>query len=90
VLRIRAAVTEAVGANVVGNAVTSVVPQARAQIEKAPEVLTTPCASFLGSGGGIREQPSAAKASRRVVSLATPDLRVMSADWEVGVSLMFL
>ncbi len=29
VLRIRAAVTEAVGANVVGNAVTSVVPQAR-------------------------------------------------------------
>lgn len=29
VLRIRAAVTEAVGANVVGNAVTSVIPQAR-------------------------------------------------------------
>ena len=29
VLRIRAAVTEAVGANVVGNAVTSIVPQAR-------------------------------------------------------------
>ncbi len=30
VLRIRAAVTEAVGANVIGNAVTSIVPQARA------------------------------------------------------------
>ncbi len=44
---------------------------------EAPEVLTTPGASFLGSGGGIREQPSAAKASRRVASLATPDLRVM-------------
>ncbi len=29
---------------------------------KAPEVLKTPGASFLGSGGGIREQPSAAKA----------------------------
>ena len=47
------------------------------QNHKAPEVLTTPGASFLGSGGGIREQPSAAKASRRRASLATPDLRVM-------------
>jgi hypothetical protein len=53
------------------------------------EVLTTPGALFLGSGGGIREQPPVAKASRRVASLATPDLRVMSADGEVGVFSMF-
>ncbi len=26
--------------------------------EKAPEALTTPGASFLGSGGGVREQPN--------------------------------
>ena len=29
-----------------------------------------------GAPGGIREQPSAAKASRRVASLATPDPQV--------------
>jgi len=40
---------------------------------KAPEVLTTPGASFLGSGGGIR----------------TPDLRVMRADSEAGDLSMF-
>ncbi len=32
---------------------------------KAPEVLTTPGASFLGSGGGIRERASLACATKR-------------------------
>ncbi len=58
--------------------------------DKAPEVPATPGASFLGSGGGIREQPAAAKASRRPASLATPDLRVVSADREVGGFAMLL
>jgi hypothetical protein len=44
---------------------------------RAPEVLTTPGASFLGSGGGIRGRASLAKRLRSEAAPRTPDLRVM-------------
>ena len=47
----------------------------RGQTTKPPEPFDSE--GLSGSGGGIREQPSAAKAARRAASLATPDFRVM-------------
>ena len=93
-------------------------PVYRSELEhKAPEVLTTPGASFLGRAGGCfrdraapifcsncihiahsrrcvkTEPPRITNDSGRLIGsgggIRTPDLRVMSADGEVGVSLMF-